>query len=312
MNTEALILINMGGPAGADQVPGYMRSIFRDPAILPVPGPIRGILASFITFRRTPAVIERYNKIGGGSPLREHTERLVENLRRLDAESGRRRSILYAFRYTSPLIPDVINRLLREGHLRLRILPLFPHYTRAMTGSIFREVDEFVPKSMMSTSSVRSWWHRRDVIELQRVYLREALAKTGPGARVLFVAHGIPLRNVQRGEDYPDQVAGSAERIAACLPDRTEWSLAYQSRVGPVRWTGPDLKKEIDRLAESPAPLVLMPISFVADCLETLYDLDIVAAGRARRAGVQIVNRVPVFNDDPRFARVLLAIADEK
>ena len=134
----------------------------------------------------------------------------------------------------------------------------------------------------------------------------------GDGARVLFVAHGIPLRNVQRGEDYPDQVARSAAEIAACLPDRTEWSLAYQSRVGPVNWTGPDLGDEIDRLTGSPAPLVLMPLSFVADCLETLYDLDIVAAQRARRAGISNVIRVPVFNDDPRFARALLAIADDE
>jgi len=311
MNTEALILINMGGPSDTSQVPGYMRSIFLDPAILPVPGLIRGLLASFITSRRTPAVIERYNMIGGGSPIKRHTERLVENVRRLVEQSGRERSVLFAFRYTSPKIPDVINRLHREGYTRLRILPLFPHYTKAMTGSIFQEVEMFVPTSMMTASSVRSWWHHQDIIELQKTYLREAMTRAGDGARVLFVAHGIPLRNVRRGEDYPDQVAGSAAEIAACLPNRTEWSLAYQSRVGPVKWTGPDLSDEIGHLAGSPAPLVLMPLSFVADCLETLYDLDIVAVQRARRAGISNVIRVPAFNDDPRFARALLAIADD-
>jgi ferrochelatase len=311
MKTEALMLINMGGPTHTGQVPGYMRSIFEDPAILPVPGMLRGLLASFYTSRRTPGMVERYNRIGGGSPLKRHTERLVDNVRRLEAQSDRRRSIVYAFRYTSPLIPDVINRLHREGHTRLRILPLFPHYNGAMAGSILREVKEFVPASMMSASSIRSWWHHREIIELQRTYLRETLAKSGRGARVLFVAHGIPRRNVERGEDYPDQVARSAEQVAACLPDQTEWSLAYQSRMEPVKWTGPDINDEIDRLSVSPAPLVLMPLSFVADCLETLYGLDIVAFERARLAGINNVIRVPVFNDDDRFAKALLSIADQ-
>jgi ferrochelatase len=276
-----------------------------------MPSPIRTLLAALITSRRTASVIKRYNQIGGGSPLKRHTERLVENVRQLAAHSGKERTVHYAFRYTAPLIPDVISRLHREGYERLRVLPLFPHYTRAMAGSIFQQVDEFMPKEMMTASTVRSWWHHPEVIELQQSYLKKAVAAAGPEARVLFVAHGIPMRNVNRGEDYPVQVATSARQVAACLPAENTWSLAYQSRVGPVKWTGPDVDDEIDRLAASPAPLVLMSLSFVADCLETLYDLDIVAARRAHRAGIHKMIRVPVFNDDSRFAKALLAIANE-
>jgi ferrochelatase len=128
---------------------------------------------------------------------------------------------------------------------------------------------------------------------------------------VLFVAHGIPARNVRRGERYPERVADTARALGQELGATHPWSLAFQSRVGPVRWTGPYLEQEVERLARSPEPLVLAPLSFVADCLETSYDLDRVATEQARAAGIERVVRMAAFNDDPDFGRALARLASE-
>jgi ferrochelatase len=158
---------------------------------------------------------------------------------------------------------------------------------------------------------VEDWGQDEHIIDLWSDYLREGLNQAGPEARVLFVAHGIPQRNVKRGDDYPDRVLASARALGKRLQN-VEWSLAFQSRVGPIKWTEPYLKDELKRLCASRQPLVLMPLSFVADCLETIYDLDLVATKAAHEAGVKKVVRVRAFNDDSRFARILTDLVLEK
>ncbi|HEY3296487.1 MAG TPA: ferrochelatase [bacterium] len=308
----ALLLVNMGGPNSLDQVRGYLRAIFRDPAILPVPSLLRAPLASLISSRRTGAVEERYRLIGGHSPLLHWTERLRTEIASVLPGNGSRPAVAYAFRYAAPLIGEAFAALKRDGVEHVTVLPLFPHYTGAMSGSVLTEAKRAAEKYSMTWNAVDAWGLQDDVLDLWARYLARSLDIAGDGARVLFVAHGIPLRSVRRGDEYPDHVAETAKKLAATLPDGTEWSLAYQSKVGPVEWTGPYIEHEIERLAASPAPLVLMPLSFAADCLETLYDLDHIAMERARAAGVESVVRVRVFNDDPSFARILAKLVTEE
>ncbi|HEX04662.1 MAG TPA: hypothetical protein ENH10_05820 [Bacteroidetes bacterium] len=146
---------------------------------------------------------------------------------------------------------------------------------------------------------------------LQSEYLKSAMDEAGTGARVLFVAHGIPMREVKRGDNYPDKVSENAAMLAETLPAGTDWGLAYQSRVGPIEWTQPYLEDELERLAKSSDPVVIMPLSFVADCLETLYDLDRIAAPELLNRGVSKVVRVPVYNDDPRFIERMAQLVNE-
>jgi protoporphyrin/coproporphyrin ferrochelatase len=309
---EALLIVNMGGPTSLEQVREYLRAIFRDPAILPFPAPLRGFLATLISSRRSGPVADRYRLIGGHSPLLHWTERLRSQLELALRQSGEPTNVAYAFRYTAPLIPDALAVLKQDGVEHVTVLPLFPHYTPAMSGSILLEVRQAAQRLAMSWSAVDAWGLHADVLDLWSRYLNRSVDLAGDGARVLFVAHGVPLRNVRRGDTYPHQVRESAERLAAMLPNGTSWSLAYQSKVGPVEWTGPYLENELQRLAAYPEPLVIMPLSFAADCLETLYDLDHVAMETARTAGVESVVRVRVFNDDPEFARALATMVMEE
>ncbi|MBW2527677.1 MAG: ferrochelatase [Deltaproteobacteria bacterium] len=309
--STTLLLVNMGGPGSAAEVEPYLRAIFADPAILQVPSLIRGPLGRFIARRRAPRVAERYQRIGGGSPLARWTVAQEETTRAALGRAGASIGVEHAFRYTAPLVDEALAAMHAQGTRRVILLPLFPHHTDAMTGSILREAHRAAEPRGLELQVVDAFGAREDVLALWGEMLDEALAQAGRGARVLFVAHGIPQRNVRRGEDYPDRVRDTAGALAARLDRSTSWSVAFQSRVGPVRWTEPYLESELARLAASSAPVVLMPVSFVADCLETLFDLDEVAAAELRTAGVTEVVRVPAFNDLPAFGGCLASMALE-
>jgi len=310
MSERALLVVNMGGPERAADIEPFLLAIFRDPAILPVPRLLRPLLARLIARRRAPKVAQRYDQIGGASPLPDLTRRLVARVTEA-LEAPASMVVSHAFRYTSPTLEQALVDLHHDGVRRVRLLPLFPHYTDAMAGSVEREARRVAEPLGLTLECLGPFGQRPDVLALWQAGIRQALATVGQGPRVLFVAHGIPMRNVRRGDPYPERVAATARALGAELPAGVTWSLAYQSRVGPVAWTRPYLEDELERLTASAAPLVLVPLSFVADCLETLYDLDLVAAAEARAAGVSEVVRVPAFNDDPAFGQVIARLATE-
>ncbi len=310
--SEALLLVNMGGPRNLGEVGDYLRAIFNDPAILPLPPIMRSPLAGLISSRRTEKVTERYRLLGGCSPLYQWTAALRNNMERALLEQELDLPVSFAFRYSSPTIEEELTALHNMNVTAVRLLPLFPHYTHAMSGSVIAEAERVARQWRMALTTVPDFGMNERVLELWSSYLMNALEDAGLGARVLFVAHGIPLRNVQKGDDYPERVRATAEALSARLPRDVHASLAFQSRVGPVKWTGPYLEDELLRLGKSSAPLVLMPLSFVADCLETIYDLDLVATKAARAAGVKQVVRVRAFNDDPKFAEILTKLAFEE
>ncbi|RJP78406.1 MAG: ferrochelatase [Candidatus Zixiibacteriota bacterium] len=308
---RAVLLVNMGGPSAAGEVKPYLRAIFRDPAIIGAPTFVRHPLAAWISSRRAPVVAQRYEQIGGASPLPHWTARLAEEVTRALAEAGQEMTAAYAFRYCEPTIEQAMTGLRDAGAKEVHLLPLFPHFTRAMTGSIIQEARRVARKLFLPGNLTRLWWNHPAILELGRQYLVEALEQAGPGTRVLFVAHGIPQRSVKKGEDYPDQVFNHAWNLGESLRRPVTWSLAYQSRLGPVQWIRPYLEEELEYIAGSARSLVLYPLSFVADCLETLYDLDRIASEQARDLGFRTVVRARVFNDDPRFARALVRIVLE-
>jgi len=306
-----VLLVNMGGPETLDDIKPYLSAIFADRHILPMPAPIRKLVGAFIVARRAPKVRQRYSDLGGGSPLPELTRRQVAALQGAIEDKGCCRKVEHAFRYTHPTIREGLEALKQKGSERVLVLPLFPHATGAMTGSVLEEAVRQAHRMGLNLQPIHAWGLHPAIIELQKQLLLDALVEAGEGARVLFVAHGIPQRNVDRGDDYPRQVRANADRLARLLPQGIETGVAFQSRLGPVEWTRPYLEDALEKLATSTAPVVLYPLSFVADCLETIYDLDTVAAPFLEKQGVTKVVRVPAFNDDPRFAEALRRIVEE-
>jgi ferrochelatase len=310
--SQAILLVNMGGPRNLDEVGDYLREIFNDRAILPLPRMLRSPLAGLIANRRTEKVTDRYRLLGGRSPLHHWTQVLRNNMERELFEQEIELPVAYAFRYGSPSIEEELTALHQSDIEQIMLLPLFPHYTHTMTGSVLKEAKRVARQWHMEILSVPDWGNDKRILDVWSAYLIDALNQAGAGARVLFVAHGIPQRNFQQGDDYPRRVMATAAALGARLPQDVHASLAFQSRVGPVKWVGPYLEDELNRLCKSSAPLVLMPLSFVADCLETIYDLDLVATEFAHDAGVKKVVRVRAFNDDLEVARILTQLVLEQ
>ncbi len=296
----------MGGPSDLKGVKPFLTAILEDPFILGMPTVLRYPLSRLIVRIRLKKVIERYRLIGGGSPLAKWSEIIVQALRKeFKSETNDYIRIEYAFRYCSPTIPEVLSSFKDDGFDDVIIFPLFPHYTRAMTGSISALAKDECKKLNVHLIEIPVWGSDIELLNIQRDYLHQALKNAGVGARVLFVAHGIPISDVRRGDRYPQQVEHTAHKLGASLPEGVEWSLAYSSRLGPVKWLGPYLEDELSRLGETPEPIVIMQVSFVFDCLETLYDLDIVAIDSLKQMGVSKVTRVPSFNDNPLFVKFI-------
>jgi ferrochelatase len=301
----------MGGPSSLDEVKPYLKSIFDDPLILTVPGFIRKPLSTYIVSKRLEKVKARYTLIGGKSPLLGWTQKLEAGLKDCSAIGSDPNfdEISYAFRYSAPLIGESIGKLIASGMDELYLLPLFPHNAKAMTGSIVIEAQKALKNTNLKLTVLPAFGQAEKLISLQNRYVAEAITDADPKIHVLFVAHGIPQRSVDRGEDYPIRVADTARAISHSLPETASWSLAFQSRLGPVKWTEPYIEDAIVTHASADKTLVMVPLSFVADCLETLYDLDTVAKELAMKVGYKRVIRVRTYNDDPKFAKILLKIA---
>jgi len=309
---RGIVLVNMGGPSDIAEVKPFLTAILEDPYILGMPALLRIPLSRLIVAIRLKKVIERYRLIGGGSPLAMWSEKLIDALT-LEFSTGANEPfrLAYAFRYCSPTIQECLQSFKSEGVEEVTLLPLFPHYTRAMTGSISVVAQVESKKLGLRLAEIPVWGEDETLLNLQKDYLYQAVQTAGQSARVLFVAHGIPVSDVLKGDTYGEQVERTANALGKTLPAGIKWSLCYSSRLGPVKWLEPYLEDELQRLGQSTEPLVIMQVSFVFDCLETLYDLDIVATKTAREMGISQVFRVPSFNDDPRFVKVIHGILQE-
>jgi ferrochelatase len=308
---KGLLLVNMGGPSDTSEIEEYLKSIFSDPGILPVPSLLRRPLAGFISSRRAPKVAKRYVMIGGGSPLPRWTRKQEELVKTNLNGSSDNLEVSHAFRYSSPSIENAIAKMSETGVDEVVLLPLFPHETGAMTGSIEKEAGRVCEDRRLKMKSIPAWGNREEIVEIWKDYIDSELEKISGDCYLLFVAHGIPLRDVRKGDDYPQKVRETAAALGAGLPGNVKWALGFQSKVGPIKWTEPYMENEINRISRLSKKLLIMPLSFVSDCLETLYDLDIVATEMAKELGFEEVRRIRVFNDDPRFAEALAKIVSE-
>lgn len=305
-----VLLLNMGGPDTLADIEGYLRRLFSDPDIirLPLGRGVQERLARFIARRRAPRVRDRYRSIGGGSPLREETRRQAEGLsQRLGLP------VRFAMRYSEPFIGPVVREMATGNGTRLVVVPLFPQYSLTTSGSAIRELKAHLADSA-GVRIVKDHHDHPAYIDTLVGLLRETAAGLDPARKghLIFAAHSIPLRYVREGDPYVEQIRATARRIAGTADLGLDWTLAFQSRVGPVRWQGPQLEEILPRLvAMGVRQLVVQPLSFVSENLETLYDLDSVFRERCRAAGIETYLRVPTPGDRPAYLDTLAKLVQE-
>ncbi len=303
----AAVLVGMGGPSSPSDVAPFMRNLFSDPRILPLPAAVRGPLASFIVRRRSARARERYRILGGSSPIHAYTE---EQVRMLARELGDGFVVRHAFRYTSPRAGEVAGELADLGIRRLVALSTYPQRSFTTTDSSMDELAAEAANRGIEVKKVTSYATDAAFVAALGGSLCATLAEAGPGARVVMTAHSIPTRNVRRGDPYVAEVHATARALARTIPQGVPWELAFQSRVGPVGWVGPGLDRTLARLGrEGVSKVVVAPLSFSSEHLETMLELDLEMREKAAVAGIGGYYRMPVPGLDPGFIRMLARLA---
>jgi protoporphyrin/coproporphyrin ferrochelatase len=306
MAATAVFLMNLGGPRSLDEVEPYLYELFSDPLVVTAPlGPFRKPLARLISRRRAPSSAEKYALIGGKSPLVEGTEAQGRALARA---LGPGFSCHLAMRCGHPSTEEGVREALAAGADRAVALPLYPQYANATTRSSLLELRRLWPKER-PLAEICTWHDHPGYLEASAAALRETLARVPPELAdrvlVVFSAHGLPMSQVRKGDPYPRYVELSARetaRRAGVGPGSLQ--VTFQSRVGPARWLGPDTNEFLRANARGRA-VVAVPIAFVSEHLETLYDLDILAREAAEQGGASFYLRVPALGVRPDFVAAL-------
>ncbi|WP_421995747.1 ferrochelatase [Reyranella sp.] len=298
----AIILFNLGGPDSLEAVQPFLRNLFGDPAILRVPSFVRRPLAAFIARRRAPKARAIYEQIGGASPILGQTEaqaRALEAALGAGGEGHEWRGYV-CMRYWHPLTEATVRAVDRFKPDRIVLLPLYPQYSTATTASSFAAWNERA-RFKVPTSVVNDYPTEPGFIAASVALLKEGLAEAGSAPRrVLFSAHGLPERIIKAGDPYQTQVEQTAKAIADTIGG-LDWTVCYQSRVGPLKWIGPSTEAEIERAGRDKVGVVLYPLSFVSEHSETLVELDIEYRHLAEKAGVPVYVRVPTVGTHPLF-----------
>jgi ferrochelatase len=313
MLRRAIVLMNLGAPDSLAAVRPFLTNLFSDPAIIALPSILRHPLARLISRRRAKVAMDIYSYLGGGSPLLANTE---AQARALEGALGDGHRCFIAMRYWHPLTAETVAAVKAWRPDRLVLLPLYPQYSTTTTGSSFklwrREATRQGLDCPMQAIEAYPAVPRfvAAVADLIRTVLAEA-AEGGRPIRLLFSAHGLPLKIVKTGDPYPGQVAETAQAVVAelAVPD-LDWLVAYQSRVGPLAWLGPAVDDEIRRAGRDGVALVVAPISFVSEHSETLVELDRDYRRLAAECGVPAYHRVPTVGVEPKFIAALAGLVE--
>jgi len=312
-----VVLLNMGGPWTLDHVKPFLRAVLGDRQVIRFPGGalLHPLWARMITGLRAKRVRARYAEIGGGSPLLEHTRKQATALAaRLD---GMRVEV--AMRYSEPSARTALELLAAAGCSEVIALSLYPQECAATTGSSLADLERALAGQAGASSLVviRSFHDHPAYLRALAETVRDGLAQLDEAARaravVLFSAHGVPEKLAAGGDPYVGQVRETVAGVVAELGDEIgEHRLAFQSRVGPVRWVGPHTDAVVEQLGqEGVEALLVVPISFVSDHIETLHELDIELAALAARAGIGQFARAPALNDRAGFIDALGSLVEE-
>ena len=315
---HGVLLLNFGGPWTLTDVKPFLYRLFANPKVLVgVPTPFRQLLAFLISQIKGPASVKNYRSIGGGSPQLKWTAIQAEGLRQLLPANEMRVEV--GMRSSDPSIETALKQMKFWGADELTLMPLFPQFSTTTTETCFDVVEESLEKLDWhpQLNTVTHWPDHPEYISLLRTSVDEALSlaqsdgddMTGK-IHIVFSAHSLPMKIVERGDPYADDVARTVEAVTQGL--RQPWTLAYQSRNGRMPWLKPYLDDELKRLGrEGVETVIVVPISFVSDHIETLFELDRLYRDVARKHGIKNYYRARCFNDNPRFPRVLQSIVME-
>lgn len=311
MKKVAVVLFSLGGPDSKEAIFPYLYNFFNDPKIIPLPDIIRKFVASGIARKRSCNEADKiYAELGYRSPLLENTEAFGKELsEKLKIERENIRfGVFVCMRYWHPRASEVVEKVSSFGPDYIVLLPMYPQFSTVTTGSSLEEWRDHVKLSKIEAKEscvccypVNSGFIGASVDNIKKAYdfvKEKSLARP----KLILSAHGLPEYLIKKGDPYQFQCEQTADEIISKLElENNDWVLGYQSRVGPMKWTGPDTKDEIIKASGEGRPIIIYPISFVSDHAETLVEIDIEYKEIAENSGCPCFIRAAVAGNSSRF-----------
>lgn len=307
---KAVVLLNFGGPRSLQEIPDFLYEILRDPHTiqLPIPLWLQNLLARLVANKRSPVVVQQYEAIGGKSPIVTSTEQQRLHLRAALEERNSTTSVYAVHRYIPGNATRVVRQILQDHVNDIFLIPLYPHYSRTTTGSSIEQFCGELKKMGFSGGirALRSYGQHPDYISGLSQQLQKALTKhkLDPfSTRILCSAHGIPQSYVERGDPYLMELIASVEALRKNF-DQWQFELCFQSRIGPAKWLQPYTDEMIKELGKGEVRAILfIPLSFVNDHLETLYEVDHIYFDLVRSFEITPY-RLPALETHPRLIQL--------
>lgn len=319
MARVGVLLLNLGGPDELEDVRPFLYNLFSDPEIIRLPFPwLQKPLAWLISTRRAKTSQQNYKQIGGGSPLRKITEAQAEALEEKLKSEGCDARVYIGMRYWHPFTEEAIARIKSDRLDQIAILPLYPQFSISTSGSSFRILEKMWEDDPalqpLDYTVIPSWYDNPRYLQAMADLIAIELDKLPESERsnihIFFSAHGVPASYVTEGGDpYQQEIEKCTQLIVQKLARPNPWTLAYQSRVGPVEWLKPYTEDALKELgAAGVKSLLVVPISFVSEHIETLQEIDIEYREIAEEAGIETFKRVPALNVYPGFINALAGL----
>lgn len=310
----AVILFNLGGPDKAESIKPFLFNFFMDKNIIGAPKPIRWLISKLISNRRSKKEAgESYGFLGGGSPLLKNTQAQAEALQ---VVLPKHMKVFVSMRYWHPMSEEVLKQIKKWGAKKIILLPLYPQYSTTTSFSSIEDWQKTAKKLEIDlpTKTICCYPWQAGWIEAGRQHLASSYNKALFTAkekgfkppRILFSAHGLPEKIIQKGDPYQWQCEQTAQKLAdALMVEGLDWQICYQSRVGPLKWIGPSVEEALEKAAADQVPVIIYPHAFVSEHVETLVELDIEYRHLAKKRGIVYYDVVPTVSVNEAFIQGL-------
>jgi len=312
---KAVILFNLGGPDKLESVEPFLFNLFNDPEILSIPSIFRYPLAKFISKRRAPIAKNIYREIGNKSPILELTQEQATSLEKKLSVKGDYKCFV-VMRCWHPRAIDIIKKVKVFNPEEIILLPLYPQFSAATSGSSINEWNDLCKKEnyKVKTKTICCYPTESNFVKSHVNLIKKTIQNTeSKNFKLLFSAHGLPEIKIKNGDPYQWQVEETVKKIMIDLKDENlDHGISYQSRVGPLKWIGPSTDEEIIKHSKEKKGIVIVPVAFVSEHSETLVELDIEYKKLAEENGCSFYKRVPALGVEENFIKGLVELVLQK
>lgn len=299
----AVLLVNFGGPMFLKEVKPFLYNLFSDPMVLNLPlfgRPLAWLIANL----RDKTSKDMYKRIGGKTPLVPIAYLQAQKLQEFLHKNHLQINVFIGFRYSKPYIEDALCDIYNKGYKKVVLVPLYPQYSFATTGSAWFLIKQWIKsneKNNIELQFINSWYKDDDFINAHANLIQKSLSRMDlRQTEIIFSAHSVPASNIQKGDPYQREIENTVKAIIEKLKWKKRWHIGYQSKIGPIKWLGPSTDTVIKEIAKrNPRTnLVVVPISFTSEHVETIFEIDKVYKKTAAKHGIKNFCRTPALNTD--------------